>query len=183
MYRVDTVTTGLDGAPFFTQLFFNDTAGTASDAVDAVVAFWEDLASVIVNDCTMTVDGIVTIVDQATGAITGTEGTASGAAVVGTNAGEPLPNATQGLIQWRTGDYVGGREIRGRTFIPGPGSASNALGEPTSSYIAALEAAAATLVGNASTVFVVFSRAKLTARAVIDGTAWDEWAVLRSRRQ
>lgn len=183
MWRVDTVTTGLDGAPFYTQLFFNSTTGSAAGAVTSVVVLWEDLAPVIVNDLTMTVDSIVTVVDQNTGNITGTVATAAGDSVPGTNAGEPLPGATQGLISWRTGEYINGRELRGRLFVPGPGSASNSLGEPSAGYISALETAANSFIGAAGTVPVVYSRANNDARGIVAATVWDEWAVLRSRRQ
>ena len=182
MWRVDTSTAGLGGAPFYTQMFFDDGVGVPSDVVDAVVAFWEALDTVIVNELTMTVEGVVAVVDETTGMITGVVSTGSGAGVVGTSVGEPAALATQGLIQWQTGDYVNGRQIRGKTFIPGVATSAVQAGKPTAGYQAALNTAANALIANASVVFGIYSRVNHTLRDVTVGSAWNDFAVLRSRR-
>lgn len=182
MWRVDTVTTGLGGAPFYTRLFFGDTTGTPAGAVGLVFDFWSTLAPKIDNALTMTIDGIVTVVDEGTGMITGTISTGSSSTVVGTDAGLQTPEATQGLISWRTGSYVNGREVRGRTFIPGPTQSSVTNGEPAAAYQTALEAGAGILWAGTEARFGIYSTTNHVFRAAVSGQAWTEFAVLRSRR-
>jgi hypothetical protein len=182
MWRVETVTTGLDGSPFLSTHWFNDTAGTVDDAVASVVELWGDLASVIVNDLTMSVQSTVYVVDQATGLIEGTTISGEAADVVGLDTSTPLASATQGLIRWLTGDYLGGREVRGRMFIPGPSITALTNGGPSTTYQGVLSSAALTFIGNPGTLPVVYSRVNANAAGIVTGSPWNEFAVLRSRR-
>jgi len=103
--------------------------------------------------------------------------------VTGTEGTEKLPPATQGLIEWRTGFFVGGREIRGRTFIPGLSNSSSAAnGVPTSTWLTLAAAASTAIIGWTSSDFVVYSPTKHQKALVTAGQPWNEWAVLRSRR-
>lgn len=182
MWRVDTVTDGLEGAPFYTRLYFNDSVGSPSDAAAAVVGFWETLAPVIDNALTMAVQGNVFVVDNITQEITGIEVAGSADVIPGENGASEASLATQGLIRWRTGSYVGGREVRGRTFIPGVTSTSVATGGPSSTYISTLGGAATGLIGHAASQLVVGSKVHGVVREVAFAEVWNEFAVLRSRR-
>jgi hypothetical protein len=182
MWRVETVTTGLDGSPFLSTHWFNSTIGNVDDCVQSVVDLWTDLSGVIINDLSMAVQSTVYVVDETTGEITGTEISGAADIVVGTDASTPLAAATQGLLRLHTGDYVGGRELRGRMFVPGPSITALTNGGPSVSYQNSLNTAIATFIGNSSTVPIIWSRVNGTSRGIVTGNAWTEFAVLRSRR-
>jgi len=62
----------------------------------------------------------------------------------GTVAGDPLPSQCAGLISWRTA--LAGKRNRGRTYMPFPAEADNAVTEfPSADYQARLQTLASTL--------------------------------------
>ena len=195
-YRVETVTSGLDGSPYFTVLNFDAGAGgSAQDAIDTAAEFWSAMASRIVNDCTMAVSANVQVVNAATGQIV-REDSAIGTNVSGTNAVAPEWTAKQGLISFSTGVFQNGRQIKGRVFVPGvPGETGELV--PIQQYIDQLNNAGNGLLidGAANaTPFVIVSRPRkadpvkgTAARAgrAVTATGADGrnfWAILRSRR-
>lgn len=182
IYRVRTDLAGGSGASQLSTMFFSSAAGeTAAAAATAVSKFWLDLAPAISNLYTMTVEHDVFTIDQVTGQPTGIEST-SPAARAGTDAGSALPWATQGLISWTTGTFVGGRQVRGRTFIPGPTENANNIGVPTGSYPGYLSTAITNLLTTTGVTLVIYSRKNHSAWPVLSGTGWSKWAELRSRR-
>ena len=183
MYRVKTTFSGTPvaggGVNF---LYFSEEGGTAAQAQAAVKTFWQAVDDLMHTTVAYTVSGDVEYVSESTGEIFGI-GTTDAYTGNGAGTGDILPPATQGLIRWRTGFYVSGREIRGRTFVPGMTEAINdASGRPTSGAVTVLNNAASALVGNGTSELVVFSRTHLQAGIVASGTAWSNWASLRSRR-
>ena len=110
-------------------------------------------------------------------------------AVTGSSIGmddvaQALPWATQGLVRTRTGDYVGGREIRGRTFVPGPTEVSSDAGVPIGAYTSSVQTAFenfGTAAGPAGGVGV-YSPTNGSFHFGELYSVWDQWAVLRSRR-
>jgi membrane-associated protease RseP (regulator of RpoE activity) len=121
------------------------------------------------------------VVDPASGATTSTLSVAS-LTHTGTNAGQQLPWQSQWLVRWRTGVYVGGREVRGRTFIPGPTVNGQLSGIPTSAAITALDTASTTLANDATAALAVWSKARGVAENVSAASTWNRFASLRSRR-
>lgn len=100
-------------------------------------------------------------------------------------SGESVANATMVLLQWRTGIYKDGREMRGRTFIPGLNTLSLDDGELGATARGIFLAAAQGLV-DSGVGLSVWSRPKdgtpgSSAPVTIAGV-WNELAVLRSRR-
>lgn len=183
MYRVRTAITGGTGGPSLSTMYFSVIGGlTAQHAVAATGAFWTALRSGIRTGVVMTTEAEVATVDIATGLVTGLVPTTP-VVVNGSSSAVALPWATQGLVRWRTGTFVGGREVRGRTFIPGMTTDNNAAGEPFSSWIGQANVAAAALIADANSDFMIYSRKNFDAVPAITGTHWAEWAVLRSRRQ
>ena len=182
MYRVRTVIAGAQGGAELSTMFFNVTGGlTAANANAAVGAFWLAAAGAMSSSYSATTEGEVAEIDIATGNVTGLVAVTP-ITHTGTSAAYRLPPATQGLIRWRTGTYVGGREIRGRTFIPGLTQDDNTSGVPSSGMLSGLQTAANNLISDPLTDFVVYSRKNRDAAPVISGTPWAEFAVLRSRR-
>lgn len=181
MLRVRTVFTGMQGAPWLSTAHFDDVAASAQDCVDAVGAFWGAVDSLMDNEVDWATQPDVEVVNPVNGQVTGIE-TTSPLSASGAQALEALPFATQGLIRWRTGVFVAGREIRGRTFVPGMVETGNDNGRPGATAISAMNSSAIGLITDASTTFGIWSPARGQIAAVASGTAWSEFAVLRSRR-
>lgn len=183
MYRITTEFTGpMVAGGGVNYLYFDQGGGTSADAHSAVVAFWNAVKGLITSGTNMTVLGEIDIVDNVTGDIEGQESTDQ-VIVVGTAAGNPLPPNTQGLIRWRTGVYVGGREIRGRTFVPALTSNSNSAGGvPASTTVSTLTTAAGSLYGDPDSELVVWSKTHGQFATVTSASVWSKFATLRSRR-
>lgn len=180
MLRVTTQWVAFQGAPYYSTMFFDGSLSTeAQNAVTAVAQFWTTIADRINSDTDATVLGEVQVVDPATGETTA-QYDVGNEAVASTAANTPLPWSTQGLVQWRTGVFLGGRQVRGRTFIPTPTEQDNDIGRPGTAYKADVDAAALTLVTGSG--LVVWSRAHGQAVEVSSGACWDQWAYLGSRR-
>lgn len=178
LYRVRTTWSGLQGSPWLSTHYFQSAFSGAVEAAEAVGEFWELLDPNISINALWQVEGDIATIDQVTGEIQDlTQVTPISGQ--GASSSELQPAATQGLIRWRTGVYAGGREIRGRTFIPG---ACENLGTsvPSSTYIANANVAAAHLVDEPG--FCVWSKTHGLAPSVDVGVCWNQYAVLRSRR-
>lgn len=181
MWRVRTEFTGSQGAPYLNTLYFDTLGGTAGQAVAAAGAFWGAVDALIVNDLSWATDPEVYQLSETTGQpvsvtqVTSLTGT-------GAKTGAMLPRATQGLLRLGTGVFVGGREIRGRIYIPGLEVGANNNGAVEASYMAAIDAAALTLHTDANSTIVVWSRKNGQMEGVIASSTWSQFAVLRSRR-
>ncbi len=115
LYRVQTVFTGVAGSPYYSTFHFSAGFGSATAAVAAAGGFWNAVDGSMFNECTWDIPGEVEVIDDSTGNIIAVENATPQSGTGGLSA-QPLPPATQGLIRWRTGQFVGGREIRGKTF-------------------------------------------------------------------
>lgn len=181
LWKVRTLWTGGPGGGLITTHYFDQAGGSAVAANAAVGAFWTAVKPFITSGLSYATEAQVYAVSSVTGEITGLTpvGVISGA---GTNATEALPFATQALVQWRTGVFTSGREIRGRTFIPGMVETSNVAGVPGGTLPATFNTAATALISDPTSQLVIWSQTHLTAATVVTGTTWGQWAVLRSRR-
>lgn len=182
LYRVTTLFTGTPAVGGgINQFYFAETAGSAAQAHAAVASFWAGVKTQMSSALTYTVAGEIELFDAATGQITGLA-TTDAVTSVGTQAGDMLPPATQGLVRWRTGFFANGRELRGRTFLPGMVEGSNLNGAPASTVVTALSGYAASLVSGTNHQLSVYSRAHASAAPVTSSSVWTKWAQLRSRR-
>lgn len=182
MYRVRTSITGGSGGPWLSTFYFNVIGGlTAQNAVAATGTFWNGVKGLVAAGIVMATEADVASMDAGTGEVTGITATTP-SSVTGTGTGTTAPTAAQGLIRWRTGYYVAGREIRGRTFIPGLCVAAVAGGAPTTSYLNSANAAAAALVADANSELMIWSKKNGEVAPVLLGSTWSSFAVLRSRR-
>jgi hypothetical protein len=182
------------GLPYFsTHYFEGNTTTEAESAIAALAAFWGGIEGNLTNALNWAVSGDVEFVDEVTGDLEGLTGVnpASGA---GSSGADELPWTAQGLIRWRTGIVSDGRELRGRTFVPGLTEASTDNGALTGSTVTALFNAADALVDSTTADLLVWRRPRpdlpppaLPARAgltavVASTSVWPQLAVLRSRR-
>jgi hypothetical protein len=173
--------TGPLGSPWLsTMTFLGETLTEAVSAAAAVHAFWNDLRPDIGGGVSIEV---VQQVQQFTvaGDTVGSFATPAQTILLGSAAGDPLPRATQGLIRWHTGVYVGGREVRGRTFVPGP-TETFSTGAPTATYLTTAQTAVTNLLASVSADLHVWSKAHTVTYPATSGDPWNDWAVLRSRR-
>lgn len=173
--------TGLAGGPYLSTFNFRNDAADAQVCADAVEAFFANCVGVISDACTVRLLTDVDVFDVQTGLITSRE-TVDPAAVVGTSAGQDLPPYTQGLIRLSTGQFLGGREVRGRLFMAGVTEDFNTSGVPTYPYLSTLQVHAQTLADHASADWGVYSRKNHSHSAVSGVAVWGKFAVLRSRR-
>lgn len=178
--RITTVWTGLEGLPGTTTMYGHENGVSAHDQVAAVMNFWGAIEGSLSSAIHFFVNPIVEIVDSTTGEITGLDDTGAGGSGAGANGGDLLPLTTQALVRWRTGVFSSGRELRGRTFIPGWCETENDDGKPTSGCVSLVQSAADTLVGSMN--MAAYSPTHHTWASVNLASMWTEWAVLRSRR-
>lgn len=183
MRQITTNWSGPQGGGL-TVMNFADAVPVAAQRA-ALGAFWADWAEYLASPYTSTVDVEGREVNPATGLTTDfwTEGTPYAAA--GGAGSNPVADATQVLIRWRTPDVVAGRRVQGRTFVPGLASTGLAGGGINAGAVAAFNAIAQGLV-DADVGLGVWSR-PTDARAgtfneVTSGSVWNELAVQRGRR-
>jgi hypothetical protein len=184
MIRVRTVFSGVTGSPYYSNLYFaGSTDGEAQVAVTAVDAFWTGMSEWMCTPMAMLIEGSVPQIDPATGDIlqvfsVGDETSAA------TSTSEAAPLASQILIQWRTGDYIAGRELRGRTFVPYIDIGAINDGVIASGARSSVLSDANTLLSAAAGAggLVVWSRTHGQASAISNASVWNQLAVMRSRR-
>lgn len=183
MLRFTVQMTGLAGAPYYsTQYSDGSTSGEAQAGIDALETFWTSIDGYITNGLVITSVAEVDLVDPATGLVTDTFPTTPWTITAGGNA--PLPKATQGLLRLRTSAFQAGRRIQGRIFIPALANDAQLLGVPSSGFMDSLAAAGAALATDMSAAgdLSVWSRKAGVAAAVSSVSVWNQFAVLRSRR-
>ena len=181
MYKVTQVATGVAGAPYYLTGYFDTTTGTAQQAADRWRALLSAGVSTYAAPLVLNAITEVPTIDPTNGNLTGLS-TVAVAAVTMTGAGEPLPAATSLLLRWRTGVYIGGREIRGRTNIPRMTEPDSTAGVPNAALISAWQTRQNTLLGSPSPSHVIWSPKNHLWAYTTAGSPWSQWAVLRSRR-
>ena len=178
---------GMSGAPGYSVFHFQGTAGPSDAAAlsGLVRAMFDSMKTFLPNDVTIAFPGEATTHSD-DGTLTGAVAvTPIPANVVGSDTG--TFSAPSGLrVQWDTGVIVGGRRLRGRTFIvPLAGLAYENNGTIQPTVITNYTGYAQTLV-NASTTagfpLAVWSQVGSVVHPVTTATIPDQATVLRSRR-
>lgn len=196
MLRVETIFTGPPGSPWLSAMYFaGSTQAAADQAVLDVGAFWGAVDAGMSTSVSWSTQPDVEMIDTESGDLEFVFGTTPQTGS-GASAGDMLPTAAQALVRWRTGGIVNGRTVRGRTNVPGVTEAFAAAGRPIAAYLSTLNTAAAALIA-APSVFEIWSRPHTqdfeesptspptrvgTEHAVSSGSAWQDFAVQRSRR-
>lgn len=199
LIRVQTVWTGVAGAPYYTNVYCIGPLSTGNGASmhAAWHAFLNSLVSTLTSGLVATVEPELLEFDETNSNVTGA-GSAVQSSVNFTGLGDDLPHMSQALVQWHTSGIVHNRRVRGRTFIPGALEAENgpdgtplaAVGTPLQS---AIDTYLSTMSGRArvwSRKFEQLDPGKAesnpsrpgSAHAIESGTVAPYWAVLRSRR-
>jgi hypothetical protein len=180
--------------PGITQLWWSPqtAGGSTADATDCLArfrAFWFALVARIYAGTTFTFDPTCIAVEATTGVLTGAFAGTTPAVVTGTEAGDPLPRQTQGLLRMGTSTVISGRRVRGRLFIPSPGEGQNTSGSgPIAAYMTDVTTAGGGLLvaGATTSMPVIWHRpgpgGAGASPLVTSMAASGEWSVLRSRR-
>ena len=184
MIRVTSEWTGAEGSPYYTTMHFGgSTQGEATAAANAVAALWNDLLGHFRDDMSVNVSDDVPQIDVVTGDIL-QNFVVSTALQSGLSTGDPLPPFTQALLRLRTGVYIAGRELRGKVFIPGLTENDNLNGRPLAALMSEIQDDVGNTIGGlpSSNFLLVWSPTHGEAANITSQTVWDEWALLRSRR-
>lgn len=183
VWRVTTVIDGLQGAPYYSTFHFDPLSpGGVAGCLAAVGDFWEDFDAYLGPTMSCQVQNEVAVIDMDTNTQVDVEVGPTQLPFTFHGSGERVPYVLQGLIQWKTGTFINGRQLRGRTFIPGFGIGASEDGKVLGSVIAAGELAAETLATAEDVSLVVYSPTHAQFALVTDAEMWSDWAELRTRR-
>lgn len=185
LLEVTTTWTAENAQPGTTVMYFfevGDIAALRAD-LDAMYTAFADRLD------TLTTWSIATsgnVLDEATGTLVGDWAEPTAQTGAGLASGQPVSNAAQALLQWRTGVVVNGRRLRGRTFIPGIAQQALDGGQLSAATQADMAAAAQAFAVDPDVSLVVWHRPSDSgpgeAHAVTTGSVWNELAVMRKRR-
>lgn len=184
MLRTTTEWIGFEGHPGYTTLHFDGlTQADATAAHAATVDLWEVLDAELWAGLEATTISDVPVIDPATGQITELFQVPE-VALQMVGAGDPIPPSNQMLIRWRTGFYQAGREVRGRSFIPGIRETTTTEGVIPTATVNGFNTALTTWLNAlpAGRTLQIWSPTQGTATNVNSVSVWNELAVLRSRR-
>lgn len=154
-----------------------------NDAIKtALQTFYTSVAGTWSNQYSVQIQPTVRILNTATGALVGESGfTVAPVVINGTIAGQPVPDAVAVLFRWNTEEVVGGRFLKGRTFVPGLAVTQLTNGNLTGSVNTSLNNIATTLA-NDSNGPSIWSQKHGIQHFVQTGNAWGELATQRRRR-
>jgi hypothetical protein len=151
----------------------------------ALAACLGNVDGVLDNSTSWTIRTAGREVNDATGVLTGVWSDGTSYTGTGARTVEPLADASQLLIQWRTDHIVEGRFLQGRTYIPGLSTEYVTSGNVSPDTVTALGVVVQDLV-DAAVQLCVWHRPQEdslgVAWAVDTATVWNELAVLRRRR-
>ena len=184
LWRCKAVLTAPSGSPYFNQTYWVKSPGLdVRDSVSKYRTFWNDIKSYIQEDTIVQVSNEIDVVDIDTGNIIDVTTIDPVDAVLGTDSGQALPWATQGLARFVTGVYVSGRALRGRLFIPAITESNNVAGIPGSGMLSAVNGAITSMTSaGLDASMAVYSRTHHVAAPTVGGNMWNQWSILRSRR-
>lgn len=161
------------------------TTGEVGAALAAARTFWAAIAARLPNDVSLSFPGPLDIFSLDGTLVGSTPASSVPSAVAGTSGG--VYSAPSGAkIIWETGQIVGGRRLRGRSYIvPIAGDQYDADGTLASDFINAVGTAATALrvaLATAGLPLTVWSRKNEVEHAAVGQTIRDQAAILRSRR-
>ena len=172
------------GGGFRSVMFF----GEVSDIVDqreALSDFWDSCSTSLDSNVNWTIETSGRELDSTTGTLTGVWSDGVSQTGGGANSGNVVPDASQGLVRWRTNNIVSGRFVNGRNFIPGFSTAAVSEGNLLAANRTAILNGATALI-TAAVQMGVWHRPVGGAGgawfAAESADVWVEFAVLRQRR-
>lgn len=194
IFRSRFTWTGFNGAPGVSTFFFN-TAPSATE-IAAIQTFFNAVKNGIPSVVKISTDGGIDELDEANGELLGSSVVTPPATVTGA-AGAAYAAPTGVIVHWTTPDVVGGRRVRGTTYLVPFTSFFDTDGTVVASGITMLGSAAGTLWTTNFGKMVVWHRPKFGPKPpsgprplLRDGSSHvvggslpvDKAVVLRSRR-
>nr|CRY94144.1 hypothetical protein [uncultured prokaryote] len=186
MFEVLTRWSGSYSAEDMVTVMYFDESVEVDFARDELSVLWQAIGPLLHSSYTWKIDHTGRVMSPETGKTTALWNdpmVRTGVGGVGIDG--PVSNASMLLLQWRTGNYVDGRELRGRSFIPGL-STTNLVGGEVRDTARVTAANAADALAKSSQGFCIWKRPKEGSPGSIGtvktGDAWREMAVLRGRR-
>lgn len=153
--RVDLTGAGVVG-PAVQTWYADSLTGLGMNA--AVKTLLTSLANNFPDDLTFTIPNTGDTIDSGSGALTGTWSAAGGGTVTGTDAGA-FALGSGYRIRWLTSGIVGGRRVRGTTFmVPCAGLMFSTSGRLVAASVTSINTAVSTFTGTMSGKFYVWSR-------------------------
>lgn len=171
---------GLGHSPKYTILNF-DVPESIAAAAGHFGNFLEAINFAFVNTMSWTFESEYRTLDENTGALLGIHNLPdppSGGPGIGSSQ---LADATQILLRWNTGTVVAGRQLKGRTFLPGIAASEIAAGNLRPSSVTAIQTAIDSYTSTYQELGV-WSRKHGIMQPVTSGSVWTEFAVQRRRR-
>lgn len=168
-------TAGMPGVSTFYSV------GDPTFLVNKLQTFFEALKVRIPAGITITYPNVGNVIDSSTGLATGVWSAGTTASTICSGTGTwAAPVGC--VVNWRTGFYAGGRELRGKTFIvPLTSGQFETNGTLADSGVTAIQTAANAVVGGGNPLHVWSRKAGANA-PVTSATVPDRAIVLRSRR-
>jgi len=194
LLRVRTVLSYFSGGPGLNTIYWipGTPGGVTADATDAVArvrAMWLAMAPQFSSSMQFQTSNDVALIDEVTGTLTGSLAAAGVAGVAGTGGSNNEVVAAMLLVRLRTAGVRNGRLVKGRWYLgPVGAGVANGLGTVTTGNVTAMNTAANALLTGGATASVpcVWHRPKDLAPGagfpVTSASTWDQFAVLRSRR-
>lgn len=185
MNRVRVVLTGVAGSPAYMNFYTNNGLVSASLAHSVVATLMFNLKAQWRTSVQYLVEGDVALVESTTDTIIGVTSIAPVSGAGSSSSNSQVPLASQVLVRFLTGAYAGGRQVRGRLFLPYFISSNMDVG--SGGVVAATVTNVNTHFNTYLTAFapngaVVYSRKNGTGYAISAASTWNQWAVMRSRR-
>nr|CRY97437.1 hypothetical protein [uncultured prokaryote] len=183
LLRNHTVWTGIAGTPFYSTLHWLTDSVSGPDEVNAAAAaLWTGFAAYLPDTLDFQVEGTVEIIDPSLGVIieqvSADNPTGSGAVGASGRTLESLGSQLQ--INLYTGQFVQGRQVRGKIYFPGIlKSAVAADGRPNPDAVSSAQTAVA-FARDAG--LAVYSKTNFAAFPVINNVAARQIAKLRTRQ-
>ena len=110
--RVRSVWTGLNGLPGYTFFYYVGNTGMTAD----LPIFWDSIKQFLPTPLAITIDNVVTEIDEKTGKMTGTHVGNGGGIITGTGSTAYVAQAGA-QVKWYTGGFNRGRKVVGRTYL------------------------------------------------------------------
>lgn len=173
------------GSPGGLTVMYFDPSSTAAQVRTAVATMWNAVDATLTTATSWTIDTSGRLIDEASGALTGFWNEASSKTGSGATAGVPVANSAQVLIRWFTGEVVGGRQLQGRSYVPGLATSNTVNGEVNSTAQNTILTAATALAQDSAGLLVWHRPGPNGAgsyKHAPSAGVWNELAVLRKRR-
>ena len=172
------------GSGFLTVMYFELGVSVATQRA-AVDDLFDSCATSLDSNVSWLVQTSGRELDDATGTLTGAWTEATSQIGNGANSGNVVPDASQAMIRWTTGEIVNGRFLKGRTYIPGFAVAAVSEGNVLAANVTAINAGCTAFVASGAQGVIWHRPVANTGgetKQIDGGTLWTEFAVLRQRR-